>query len=428
MDGRRLTKILTYAMPHGNLTEPYVAWDKLRHYEPPSDLSHEEWWYGIKLGRRSALRTINELRDISGQPLSYSLPDEILAALDEITRDASGQVAIDELVTNPLSRDRYIVSSLMEEAITSSQLEGAATTRRVAKDMIRSGRRPRDRSERMIFNNWRAMQRMLELRDAAITPELVCEIQRIVTEGTLDNPDGAGRLQDDDAERIAVHDEFGQRLHTPPPVDELSERLQRLCAFANATTSDTYMPPVLRAIAVHFMVGYDHYFEDGNGRTARALFYWVMLKNGYWLTEFLSVSRILKRAPAQYGRSFLLTEQDDGDLTHFFIHHLGVIKRAIGDLHDYLAVKIAEQRELTRRMRSLYGQFNHRELALLEHATRDPGSLYTVRSHSTSHHISGETARHDLIHLAEQGLLERAKRGKEFVWTPVADLTERLGA
>jgi Fic family protein len=53
----------------------------------------------------------------------------------------------------------------MEEAITSSQLEGAATTREVAKEMIREGRQPRDRSERMILNNYLTMQRIGAIRN-----------------------------------------------------------------------------------------------------------------------------------------------------------------------------------------------------------------------------------------------------------------------
>ena len=52
--------------------------------------------------------------------------------------------------------------------------------------------------------------------------------------------------------------------------------------------------------------------------------------------------RVLRAAPARYARSFLLTEQDDGDLTHFFIYHLGVVERAIADLHAYLARKVDE--------------------------------------------------------------------------------------
>ncbi|WP_300679862.1 Fic family protein [Nocardioides sp.] len=425
-DADRFLHVLDLVLHGSALTTRYLPWDKVRYKQPPGDLSHEEWWLGIKFGRRGAQRDLPALRAIDGTAFSYLLPDEVLAGVDAITRNASGAITISEEVTNPATRDRYIVSSLIEEAITSSQLEGAATSRRVAKDMIRNGRTPRDRSERMIFNNYVAMRRVTELRDEAMTPDLVCEIHRIVTDGTLDTPESAGRIQDDDADRIAVWGDGDQLLHRPPVVAELPDRLERLCAFANGEGDEAYLSPVLRAIAVHFMMGYDHYFEDGNGRTARALFYWTMLRNGYWLTEFLAISRILKQAPSKYAQSFLLAEQDDGDLTHFFIYHLNVITRAIDELHGYLAVKAEELRGLQRAIKATPGEFNHRQLAVLEHATRHPDAVYTVDSHARSHHASGQTARNDLADLEKRGLLRRSKQGRRFAWVPAVDLADRL--
>ncbi|CAM3265035.1 Fic family protein [Nocardioides dubius] len=363
--------------------------------------------------------------DREGNAFSYVLPDEVLAASEQISRDASGHITVSEQVTNPATRDRYLVNSLIEEAITSSQLEGAATTRRVAKEMLRSRRQPRDHGERGIYNNFLAMRHIAELREERLTPELVCQIHRIVTDGTLSSTEKAGQLQSVDDERIAVWDEFGTLLHRPPPAGELPQRLQRLCDFANGGEEERYMPPVLRAIAVHFMVGYDHYFEDGNGRTARALFYWVMLRNGYWLTEFLSISRILKGAPSQYGRSFLLTEQDDGDLTHFFIYHLAVIDRAVRELHEYLAQKAEQQRTLSG-MLKIPGSNNHRQIALLERALREPDTEFSVQGHAGSHGVSGETARQDLMDLEHRGLLQRSKRARQFVWTAAPDLDGAL--
>jgi Fic family protein len=116
-------------------------------------------------------------------------------------------------------------------------------------------------------------------------------------------------------------------------------------------------------MTLHFMMGYDHYFEDGNGRTARLLFYWSMLRHVYWLTEFLSISKILTNAPGQYGRSFFYTEQDSGDLTYFFLYHLKVITRAINELDAYLARKVQELRETRVLLSAIPGEYNHRQLA-----------------------------------------------------------------
>lgn len=407
--------------------DEYLHWDKLRFKKPPEGFTSEEWWLRIKLSRRSIAREIEPLHTKTGDPFWYCLPDVLLKSVDAIARKASGDIAISEQVTSAHTRDTYIVSSLIEEAITSSQLEGAVTSRQVAKEMIRSGRSPKDRSERMILNNYRAMQLVSDLRSTDLTPELVCEIHRVVTDGTLDNPEAAGKLQTVDSDRVAVWSEADDEiLHQPPPAEELAERLARLCEFANDRETGPYMPPVLRAITLHFMFGYDHYFEDGNGRTARAIFYWSMLRQGYWLAEFITISRILKKAPVKYARAYLLTESDDGDLTYFLVYNLGVIERAIDDLHAHLEKKAAELRDAQDRLKALPGEFNYRQLALLEKALKDPSSAFTAVSHANSHNVSTETARTDLTALEKRGFLMQQRVKRRFVWIPAPDLRSHL--
>ncbi len=404
----------------------YLHWDELRHRDPPAGLTHEEWWAGVKLARNHALKIV-PLQDKKGRDFKYMLPDPVLRFLHEIDQNASGGIQLAEEVTNPSTRDRYIINSLIEESITSSQLEGASTTAEVARDMIRSGRRPIDRSERMIMNNFFAMRFVQANRMEKLTPELVFELHRIVTEGTLDDPKEAGRFRTDE-DNIVVSDANGNVLHVPPLVAELPERLELMCKFANSRSSDgPFMHPVLRAIILHFWLGFDHPFVDGNGRTARALFYWSMLSDRYWLAEYISISRILKKAPSQYGRAFLFTETDDNDLTYFVLYQLGVITRAIEELKEYLRKKMQEIREVQALLRRS-ADLNHRQLALLSHALKHPGRQYTVQSHQTSHAVSTSTARTDLLDLAGRRLLYKRKAGKSFVFTAPPDLGERLSS
>ncbi|SEH48602.1 Fic family protein [Mycolicibacterium rutilum] len=406
--------------------EEYLWWDKLRYKEPPEGLNHEEWWLGLKFKRRANMRQL-PLEMIDGEPFAYSLPDKMLRELDYVSQRASGQIALPEEVVSKTSRDRYVIQSLIEEAISSSQLEGASTTRREAKRMLAYGEPPKDRSQQMILNNYRAMQRIREISNESFTPERICEIHRIVTEKTLNDPHSAGSIQSnpDPDDRVKILDEEDRLLHKPPPVEQLPDRLKRLCDFANAgIDSHPYVPPVVRALTIHFMMGYDHYFEDGNGRTARALFYWSMLKQGFWLTEHLAISLILKDAPAQYARSFILTEQDEGDLTYFFLYHLDVIRRALVALDKYLHRKTLElQRARSLLIGGPYG-FNHRQVALVQSATRDPSNYYTAESHMNYHAVSKQTARNDLYDLERRGLLERTKIGKQFAWIPRRDMLE----
>lgn len=343
-------------------------------------------------------------------------------------RDASGIIAAPEQVTNPQTQATYLLKSIVEEAIRSSQLEGAATTRRVARDMLLSAREPKDRSERMILNNYRALQYVREHRADPVTPAAVFALQGILTDGTLDEPDGAGRFRRDD-EHIVVEDEAGTLLHDAPRASELPARLEQLCDFANGGRTREFMHPVVRAILVHFAIGYDHPFVDGNGRTARALFYWVMAREGYWLCEYVSISRILTEARSRYTRAYLYTETDDNDATYFILHQLDVLTRAIVALHSYLADKASELREvddLVRGSRTLHADLNARQLALLTHALKRPAAEYTIESHRRAHGVVYATARADLYAMTERRLLERRKRGRAFVFVPPVDLRRRL--
>ena len=412
----------------GGLGDGYVHWDKLRHLDPPGELTREEWWLGIRTARLTTSRAL-PVRDIVGKRFSYSTPDGVQRLLHYVDQHCAGEIAMGELVaSDEQARHHYLVNSLMEEAIRSSQLEGATTTRRVAKELLRTGREPVDRSERMILNNYRALEFMREEIGECLTPAAVLKLHRILTEGTLDDPTAAGRLQRPDEERIAVVDATdGSLIHTPPPATELPARLQALCDFANQgeDESDSFIHPVVRAILLHFFLAYDHPFEDGNGRTARALFYWAMRTNGYWLAEYLSISRILREAPAQYSRAFLFTETDEDDTTYFLLHQLKTIRRAVEELHVYLNRKASEIRDVERLIEGSDG-LNHRQLALLGDAIRHPERVYAYQTHATEHRVTHETARTDLLQLHEHGLLTRRREGHRFVFSPVGNLSEAL--
>ncbi len=400
---------------------PYLHWDQIRHREPPSDLTREEWWIALKLLREPRFRSV-PLRDLRSRPFRYLFTDRIAEWTHEIDMGAGGAVEMGDPITTPETRDRYYVSSLIQEAITSSQLEGAATTRQEAREMLRAGRAPRHRGERMIRNNFLTMKRLRTYREDPLSPDLVFEIHRGITEGTLEEPGEAGRFRDPGDRRV-VGDRLGQVFHEPPPAPQLPARLEAMCRFANA--EKPFVHPVVRSIILHFWLAFDHPFTDGNGRTARALFYWSMLRHGYWLSEFVSISRIILRAPARYYRAFLYTETDENDLTYFILHQLGVFRRAMRELHDYIRRKTRETREIEARLRGM-SVLNHRQRALVGHALRHPGSSYTIAGHRTSHDVVYQTARTDLLDLWARGLLHRRKVGRAYHFFPPPDLERRL--
>jgi Fic family protein len=362
--------------------------------------------------------------DKCGNPFSFGLVDPLPEYLHHIDSFARGVIQQPEPVINPETRDTYLARSLIEESITSSQLEGASTTRDVAKKMIREGRAPRDRSERMIFNNYRTMQHILDLKDREITRDLLFEIHRMATDETLDDPSAAGRFRRPE-EEVVVGDDQGAIFHAPPPAGELDRRVDEMCAFANGQTPAAFVHPVIRSMILHFWLAYDHPFVDGNGRAARALFYWSMLRRGYWLFEYITISKIILKAPAKYGRAFLYSETDNSDLTYFLLYHSDVVRRAIDELHDYVARRARQLAEAQKDLRGLT-VLNYRQRELIGHALRHPGQHYSIEHHRNSHKVVYETARTDMLDLADRGLMIKKKVGKTWSFTPAPDLAVRL--
>ena len=407
----------------------YLHWDKLRFVIPPGDLDNEEYWFALKQARKKFYRDTG-LIDKAGKPFQFCLSDELLRSLHLLDQYAAGQISMPVPIANSNTRDVYLVSSLIEESINSSQLEGASTTRDVAKDMLRQKRSPRDKSEQMIFNNYQAMQAISELKDEPLTPQLIFHLHEVLTLNTLEQKDKAGKFRGEEDEIRVVDNRDAQVLHIPPKASELPGRIKRLCDFANTDVDEmNFFHPVIKAMILHFMIGYEHPFVDGNGRTARALFYWYLAKHGYWLIEFVSISKIIKHAPSKYSRAFLLTETDDNDLTYFLLHQAGVLRAGIDELFEYLQKKTDEiaQAEHYLQGSSLKGILNHRQLMILQKALKNQQTIFDIQEHRSIHAISYQTARTDLLALADTyHLLDKRKQGKGFVFIVPMDINDRI--
>jgi len=394
----------------------------------PEGFSAEECWFIAKSIRHATYREV-PLKDKYGRAFVFGMPSQLTELLQQIDRGLGFAGGLAAASTPSAERDNYALNTLIEESITSSQLEGAATTRVIAKEMLRANRPPRDLGERMILNNYLTMQRIRELKDQPLSIELVLELHRQITQDTLDKPEAAGRLRRSD-EQIRVGDFSGAvDYHIPPPTEELPERLRALCDFANvapdANSGTRFIHPVLRGIILHFALAYIHPFYDGNGRTARALFYWFMLRADYPLFEIISISHALLRAPTRYARAFLYTETDDNDLTYFILHQAAVIREAAKALHAYHQRKQRERRAASSYLNKVPG-LNYRQQALLAHALREPGTVYQITAHARSHGVTHQTARDDLFALAERGLLTVSKLGRSYAFRTEASLAEKL--
>ena len=404
--------------------QEYLHWEKAKYLAGSASISPEELWFLIKLSRTSNMKAI-PLEDPKGNSFGFWLPDPVLKELHFIDQNAGGSILMDNPQLSSEARERYLISSLMEEAIASSQIEGAATTRKVAKEMLREGRPATNKAEKMILNNYHTIRRIKTFLGKPLTIDILHELHRSLTEGTLDDPAAAGRFRSENEPIYVIDESDGQTLHVPPPARELPERMNRFIAFANDKENEPFIHPVIRAILLHFWLAYEHPYVDGNGRTARAVFYWYMLSHNYWMFEYSSISRIILKSVNQYARAYLYAEADGRDITYFLVYHLRAIHLALEELHHYLARKQEEMREGIALLRNV-PNLNYRQIALLQHAVKHANAVYTIDSHKNSHNVVRATATSDLLDLVERGYLTKRKQNRRYYFAVVPDVVRKL--
>jgi Fic family protein len=402
----------------------YLHWDELRYRTPPEGLSVEQWWLAMKLSRVRSSHPIQPMVESYGLPFGFVAVPAVQRALHEFDRVNVGAEIL-SVLGDSAAKTEYQVRQLIEEAISSSEIEGARpTTRELARQLLREQRPPASRDERMIVNNLRAMERLSELHAAheTLTIDHLLELHRILGDGALDVEGAEGELRTAKHD-VTVADLEGNVWHRPPPAQGLEQRVERLLAFANAREeeSNDFIHPIVRAIATHFWLGYEHPFRDGNGRLARALYYWCMLRQGYEVAEFLSISGAIDRSPRAYYLAFAHVETDGGDLTYFVLHQLEVMRAALDDLLSHLKER-SERRKTLASVVASFDELNHRQRSLLEHALRHPHEGQSIEGHATSHRVHYMTARSDLAELAQRGLLVDRRVGKMKRYYPAAEL------
>jgi Fic family protein len=405
----------------------YYSWTKVKRLPPPKDMTAEEFWACLKWWRVQGYRPLCLSAERSAK-FVYWLPDSAQKLLHRIDTMGAGTVeSSNDKLPPAQDRERFLITSLMEEAIASSIVEGAVTTRAEAKKMLRENRSPRTDGERMVRNNYLAIRKIQELHAQSLSIEMLHGLHRTMTEGTLRDPRDAGRFQESGEKRIAVvDDEAGEVVHEPPPAEEIPRRIEEVLHLANDRDEQEFMHPVVRAILLHFAISYIHPYVDGNGRTARAVFYWSMLNQGYLPTQYLSVSSIIRQGPSKYYLAFKNSETDGFDATYFVLYHLGIIDRALTAFHDYLNRKRQELDGTARLLRE-YPGLNHRQRALLAHALRNTDAAYTFESHRNSHQVSDRTARNDLLSLVSLGFLERI-HGRPLRFMPIRNIQGKIDA
>ncbi len=391
----------------------YLFWDKVRYKPRPDGITAEEFWSLIKLFRKySANRVKAVVRDVNGDYFTWQPLPGLDYFLHEVDMQLGGALE-STLIEDQSTRRRFITRGIMEEAIASSQLEGASTSRRFAKRMLLEKRKPSNRSEKMIINNYQAMLEVEEeLRHQDLSLDMLLHLHSILTKDTIDSKE-IGRFRKDQ-DNIVVCDTASQVVyHEPPPEKLLKKELVRFIKYANGGSKEhQFVHPLIKAIILHFWVGYLHPFTDGNGRLARTIFYWFLLRKGYWAFSYLPISRVIRNSSAQYRDAYIYSEQDDNDLTYFIDYNVRKLSQAKREFEEYVERKEIENRKMVEVARDKY-HLNDRQTLLLRHLYKNSSATTSIKVHSHVNSISKMTARKDLEELERLGFLTSQKLGRE---------------
>ena len=379
------------------INDGYEYWDTVKYKKLTSGITDIDLWTYVKASR------LNLTIGVWQNPLlMLGLTNRMQRLCHEFDMNFGGSWG-DSSVIPAESRQQYLVSSLMEEAIYSSQMEGAAITRKVAKDMLRKKMSPRDKSQQMIVNNYQTINYIAEHKTDSLTPELLLHVHQLMTSNTLYILDDSGRFRKND-DIVVENGITHETVHIPPTYTEIPSFVKSLCDFFNETHSKVFIHPIIRGIIIHFMIAYVHPFVDGNGRTARAMFYWYMLRQGYWLTEYMSISRVIAKSKKAYEKSFLYAEADMLDIGYFVNYNLGVLEKSFKQLQEYIKRKQLDKNSANKFFK--LGNINERQAQILKMYYEDPALILTVKDLQVKFLVTPTTAKNDLMLLLERKFIK----------------------
>ena len=380
----------------------------LEKYLPRRDIIHRlpvsmpisSFWPELQMARREKSQAL-PLFSAEGKPFWWVLTQSISSQSEAVI-----SLARRELVFEGAEYEEAFREAVLDEAAYSSIIEGAFTTKLEAREFIDNGRSPKNKSEQMVKNNYEALTYVLEHIDEPITEQTVFGIYALITKGTLaaDVPTDAYRSQP-----VFVQSGRGEIVHTGPEAEKVPGMMTALLDFIN----NSELPPLLKACIAHFYFVYVHPFVDGNGRTARALSFMMLLQAGYDFFRYFSISGVIAGERAKYYKAIKDVEDDDFDMTYFIDYYTGMLARAVKAMEEQLVNKVA----LAQTLEGLRAAgMSSRVVDGAEWILSGPNRSVTIKAWQKKFGVVLETARQDLFKLEKAGIVKRrlVKRQYEF--------------
>ncbi len=226
-------------------TEQYITKEKYKYQmEKGKDLDYE--WDKI-LSKRKEIATYTELKNEKGNKLWFVETEKIKSAIDYIEIKAKDDLLkySKSLFKNYISSEEMLLDSLADESFYSSTIEGAFSTRKVAKELVTDKRVPSSKSEKMIYNNHMALKYGLEDKENQITEDLMLRIFELISKDTLDEETQINKYRVED---VVVRDKRGEIIHEGAHVDNIQSMMDDLFRFMYSNNIN----PIIKSAIFHF--------------------------------------------------------------------------------------------------------------------------------------------------------------------------------
>jgi Fic family protein len=332
----------------------------------------------------------------------YFEADCIRQKLSEVER--LGTKLYDGIHNSKTFEKDFILDAAVEEAITSAIYEGANTTRAQARQFMAEKRSPANKAEQMLANNYAALEWLRNHLEQEVSRDLILKVHAIVTQNTMEGDDVhySGKFRDD-VVFVGPH-EGVKHGKIEKAIDE---------AIQETTKNERFIHPLIRGILLHYLIAYIHPFFDGNGRTARTMFYFKAMRNG------LNFVELLKEYGKRYERSFENAVEHEGDMTYFVDFALDSLLAALTLVEE----KVTYLQKLWK-LAEKYGLTEH-QILLLQRLALNKFRRMGIEEYAETTQRSHEMARLELKSLLKLEFLQESKLGRKLYYTVNAKLLKQ---
>jgi Fic family protein len=290
----------------------------LSFFEIKLDFDEEEYKhyiikaYSAFTGNQTHLKTEKEI-ELAKLNMQYYLEKKDFI-LDKLKNTEHPELKVIDIITenklkgfrNPFEITKKINDWKIKYVYNTDKIEGNALTFEEVKTALTIGTEGIRREKKDILETINSQTALSSIFDTTneLDIEFIKKLHKIVQQG-IDPIAGEFKKNDN-----CIVDDAGTLIDTTTPAKFTEERMQELFEWYSKN-KDKYHPIALASI-IHNQFLYVHPFDDGNGRVARLIFNFVVIKKGYFPIIFFNDEK------QRYYSS--LRQAKDGDMKQFIMY------------------------------------------------------------------------------------------------------------